>query len=198
MEAGDDDKDSVYNVFWDEEETRKYEVARVEKIDKKDPLKLLSKLENYSKDNLNKMFISDKEELINEIEGFLNQGLTPLERYYKDLKKHFTLPSANLIQTDKMFFFKQLDKIRGAQQQETANIMKKAEIIAKNMLDRMLNNVKTTLKKDLDKVLDDYNKVRAVLSRSEYELKKWKKIAKDQEFAIIEMKLMSTLGKFKY
>jgi len=198
MEAGDDDKDSVYNVFWDEEETRKYEVARVEKIDKKDPLKLLSKLENYSKDNLNKMFISDKEELINEIEGFLNQGLTPLERYYKDLKKHFTLPSANLIQTDKMFFFKQLDKIRGAQQQETANIMKKAEIIAKNMLDRMLNNVKTTLKKDLDKILDDYNKVRAVLSRSEYELKKWKKIAKDQEFAIIEMKLMSTLGKFKY
>jgi len=198
MEAGDDDKDSVYNVFWDEEETRKYEVARVEKIDKKDPLKLLSKLENYSKDNLNKMFISDKEELINEIEGFLNQGLTPLERYYKDLKKHFTLPSANLIQTDKMFFFKQLDKIRGAQQQETANIMKKAEIIAKNMLGRMLNNVKTTLKKDLDKVLDDYNKVRAVLSRSEYELKKWKKIAKDQEFAIIEMKLMSTLGKFKY
>ena len=198
MEAGDDDKDSVYNVFWDEEETRKYEVARVEKIDKKDPLKLLSKLENYSKDNLNKMFISDKEELINEIEGFLNQGLTPLERYYKDLKKHFTLPSANLIQTDKMFFFKQLDKIRGAQQQETANIMKKAEIIAKNMLGRMLTNVKTTLKKDLDKILDDYNKVRAVLSRSEYELKKWKKIAKDQEFAIIEMKLMSTLGKFKY
>ena len=54
--------------------------------EKNDPIKLLERLEEYSNQKLINMSMSDKEALINQIEEFLRQGITPLQKYYDELK----------------------------------------------------------------------------------------------------------------
>lgn len=73
---------------------------------------LLEKLENYSNENLDKLSWDDKEKMLREIEYYLDQGITPLQRYYDKLVKYFSVPSKSLLNYDKKAFYKQLDAVR--------------------------------------------------------------------------------------
>ena len=93
-------------------------------LQKNDPLTLLHKLEEYSAEQLSKLTSEDREGLLKEIEGFLTQGFTPLEKFYNEIKDHFSIPSAQLLEYDKKHFTKQLEKVRQAHKQESANVIK--------------------------------------------------------------------------
>ena len=109
------DVDSMYNVFWEEFEQR--EMRRKERdLDMlNDPMMLLEKLEVYSKNLYRNLSIDDKNELMNQIEHFLDEGVTPLRKYYDELKKQFTVPSKSLMDFEKKQFQKQIALIRKAQ-----------------------------------------------------------------------------------
>ena len=105
----------MYNVFWEEFEQR--EMRRKERdLDMlNDPMMLLEKLEVYSKNLYRNLSIDDKNELMNQIEHFLDEGVTPLRKYYDELKKQFTVPSKSLMDFEKKQFQKQIALIRKAQ-----------------------------------------------------------------------------------
>lgn len=63
--------------------------------------KLLDKLEKFSKDQINKLDPEDQEKMLRTLESTLRQGITPIERYYDDLKDHFKIPSKFLLNYDK-------------------------------------------------------------------------------------------------
>ena len=109
---------SVYQVFW--EEYGMHGTSKTSKFDSslKDPIVLLEKLENYSNENLDKLSLDDKEKMLREIEYYLDQGITPLQRYYDKLVKYFSVPSKALLNYDKQSFYKQIDTVRRCQKQE--------------------------------------------------------------------------------
>ena len=98
------------------------------------PLKLIHKLEEYSKDQLRKLSLENKEILLKEIEVYLKKGITPLEKYYNELKAHFSLPSKNLMNFDRNHFYKQLKAVRISNQQNINNIIKISELAAKKLV----------------------------------------------------------------
>ena len=56
-------------------------------IQKQDPIRLLNRLESYSKQQLVTLPVDDKEVLLSQIESYLLEGITPLEKYYDEIKK---------------------------------------------------------------------------------------------------------------
>lgn len=78
--------DSVEQVYWEDHGQKMRELQRKMMQEKNDPIKLLERLEEYSNQKLINMSMSDKEALINQIEEFLRQGITPLQKYYDELK----------------------------------------------------------------------------------------------------------------
>jgi hypothetical protein len=172
-----------------------FEERKREVLAKNDPLVLLSKLEDYSAQNLKEMSKVDKKDLLEEIEKFLIAGITPLEKYYEELKKYSSLPSEKLLRIDKEFFRKQVQKIRHAHKQDTANVMKKAEMAARRMLEKMMADVKITLKNELDSMVKDYNFMKSTLIQTEFQLDHARSIIKKQEMAIVELKLNKMISK---
>lgn len=109
------DVESVYNVYWEEFEKR--EIRRQEKDTDmlNDPMMLLEKLEVYSKNLYRNLSTDDKNQLVNQIERFLDEGVTPLRKYYDELKVKFSVPSKNLMDFERKEFRKQIGLIRKAQ-----------------------------------------------------------------------------------
>lgn len=109
------DVESVYNVYW--EEFEKSELRRQEKDSDmlNDPMMMLEKLEVYSKNLYRNLSTNDKNQLVNQIEHFLDEGVTPLRKYYDELKTKFIVPSKNLMDFERKEFRKQIGLIRKAQ-----------------------------------------------------------------------------------
>ena len=78
---------SVDNEYWKELWRNKNDANRRRIVDQNDPIALLNKLEGYSNEKLVNMTKSSKEELLIEIDKFLKQGLTPLEKFHDELSK---------------------------------------------------------------------------------------------------------------
>jgi hypothetical protein len=191
-----DDGDSVVNEYWQEYESKQMDQERRKLIDDKDPIKLLNRLEQYSKEELINMSWNDKEEMINQIEHFTKQGVTPLQKFYTELNKHSSLPSTQLIKYDKDFFMTHVQKIRLAQKQETANIMKRAEIAAKKVLEKMMERVKESLHKEMGSILTQFNKVRNQLFDAEVKMAEYNKTLIELELYVIELQFNTIAGKF--
>lgn len=71
--------DSMYNVFWEEFEHRENRRKEKDLRMLNDPVMLLEKLEVYSKNLYRNLSIEDKNELLSQIEHFLDEGVTPLK-----------------------------------------------------------------------------------------------------------------------
>lgn len=87
------DDESVYNTYWEEfEEREKRKVQR--SIDLlHDPMMLLEKMQGYSKNLYKNLTPDDKNQLMRQIEKFLDEGVTPLQKYYDELRSQFSVPS---------------------------------------------------------------------------------------------------------
>jgi len=90
------------------------------KVDKSfcEPIQLLEQLQKYSEVQLKKLPWEDKEQLLWEIELYLAQGITPLQKFYDRLKEYFAVPSRDLLAYDKNYFYKQMAIVRKCQKQE--------------------------------------------------------------------------------
>ncbi|CAI2386281.1 unnamed protein product [Moneuplotes crassus] len=193
MENSSEGYTSVEQEFWEDYDRSKIEKNRQLQRDLKDPIKLLEKLENYGLENLKNIAMSEKEVLLNNIENLLKEGLTPLERFKEELLKHCSLPSSAVIQSDKKFFLKHVEKIRHAHKQDTKNILKKAEITAKRLLEKMSTRVMEALKKEIDGILYEYSRIKSQLVEAEHQLEKYVTIQKDQEMFLIDVQLQTVI-----
>lgn len=128
------DDQSIYNVFWEEFEER--EIKRRERDAEmlKNPMVLLEKLEVYSKNLYRNLNTEDKTELMRQIERFLDEGVTPLQKYYDELKAQFAVPSRDLLNFEKKQFQKQISMIRKAQKKEVDQVKFMAQIKAKEIM----------------------------------------------------------------
>ena len=80
-----------------------------------DPMMLLEKLEVYSNNLYRNLTTNDKNQLVSQIEHFLDEGVTPLRKYYDELKQKFSVPSKSLMDFEKKEFQRQIGLIRKAQ-----------------------------------------------------------------------------------
>jgi len=140
------DDESVYNVYWEEYEKRALKRRERELEMLNDPMNLLAKLETYSKNLYRNLSTDDKQELIRQIETFLDEGVTPLRKYYDELKQQFSLPSKNLLDFERKEFRKQLGVIRKAQKREVKQIKHMAIMRARNIVNNLVEVANNTVK----------------------------------------------------
>ena len=57
---------------------------------------------------------NDKNYLVNQIEHFLDEGVTSLRKYYDELKQKFSVPSKSLMDFEKKEILRQIGLIRKA------------------------------------------------------------------------------------
>ena len=150
-----------------------------------DPLKLLEKLEGYSNDQFDKMNLEDKESLLREIELYLSQGITPLQKYYDQLKEYFSVPSKTLLKFDQNYFYKQVDKVRKAQKEEIKNVKKNAETAARNLIDKIMVAAKETMKIEMTSIIKQFEEMDRELNRKEFKIHQYEQMIKSQEDEII-------------
>ena len=146
-----------------------------------DPVKLINKLENFSQEQLKNLPIENKEALLRQVESYLEQGLTPMQKYYDQLVKQFTLPAKNILKYDQKFFYQQIDVIRKAQGQEIKIVKKEAEIAARKLIEMILANVKIAVKDQLNIILDQFEKLNRDLFKKTVQCDKYEKMMKTQQ-----------------
>ena len=151
------DDESVYNVYWEEFEKRAIRRKEREVEMLNDPMLLLDKLETYSKNLYRNLSSDDKKELMRQIEYFLDEGVTPLKKYYDELKQHFSMPSQNLLEFERNQFKKQISMIRKAQGKEIEQMKHMAMIKAKGVMQNLVDNANQVVKKEMTSIVKQYN-----------------------------------------
>jgi len=114
----------------------------------------------------------DKNQLMNQIEKFLNEGVTPLQKYYDELKSQFNVPSKNLLNFEKQQFQKQISMVRKAQKKELEQMKFMATIKAKKIIELLVDKANITVKKEMNYVLQQFNELsRELFSKDQVILK---------------------------
>lgn len=183
------DDESVYNTYWEEfEEREKRKVQR--SIDLlHDPMILLEKLQGYSKNLYKNLTPDDKNQLLRQIEKFLDEGVTPLQKYYDELRTQFSVPSKNLINFEKKEFRKQLEMIRRAQKKELEQVKYMATVKAKNIVQELIETANITVKKEMTNIVRKFNEISSTLYERDQAILKKDRMLKDQEKEIIDLRL---------
>ena len=188
----DSDDESVYNVYWEEFEKR--EIKRRERDIEmlRDPMMLLEKLQSYSKNLYRNLSTEDKNDLMRQIEKFLDEGVSPLQKYYDELKGQFNVPSRNLINFEKKEFHKQLAMIRKAQKKELDQIRDKhmAQLRTKRVAEELVETANATVKKEMTNIVKQFNQMSKDLYARQKEILKKDEMLKNQEKTINELRLM--------
>jgi len=180
---------SVYNVFWEDFEKR--EIRRREKDLEMlhDPMVLLDKLQGYSKNLYRNLNAEDKSELLSQIEKFLDEGVSPLQKYYDELKSQFNVPSKNLLNHEKKEFHKQVSMIRKAQKKEIDQLKFMTQIKSKEIIERLVETANQTVKKEMTNIIKQYDRMSQDLYTKEQEIIRKDKMMLDQEQIIKDLRL---------
>lgn len=183
------DDESVFNVYWEEFEKR--ELRRRERDIEMlhNPMVLLEKLEVYSKNLYRNLSTDDKNELMRQIENFLDEGVTPLQKYYDELKSQFTVPSKDLLKFEKKEFQKQLSMIRKAQKKEMDQVKYMASVKAKKIVEELVEVANVTVKKEMTNIVKQYDQMSRDLYYKQKEIEMKDKMLRTQEKTIIDLRL---------
>lgn len=186
----DSDDESVYNVYWEEFEKR--EIKRRERDIEmlRDPMMLLEKLQLYSKNLYRNLSTEDKNDLMRQIEKFLDEGVTPLQKYYDELKSQFKVPSKNLIDFERKEFRKQISMVRKAQKKELDQVKHMAQVKAKKVAEELIETANVTVKKEMSNIVKQFDQMSKDLYNQQQEIAKKDKMLKQQEKTINELRLM--------
>jgi hypothetical protein len=124
-----------------------------------------------------------------QMEKFLDEGVTPLQKYYDEMKSQFRLPSKNLMDFERKEFRKQLTVIRKAQKKELAHVKILAISKAKKLVEELIDTANITVKKEMSNIIRQFNEMSKALSEHDHETKKKDKMLKDQEKDIVDLRL---------
>lgn len=180
----------MYNVFWEEFEQRENRRKEKDLQMLNDPMLLLEKLEVYSKNLYRNLSVDDKNELLSQIEHFLEEGVTPLKKYYDELKKKFTVPSKSLIDYEKKEFQRQVGLIRKAQKKEIEQIKYIAEVKAKKIATDLIAVANITVKREMNNIIKQFNQMNKDLINKQEKIDGQEITIKEQEKTINEIRMM--------
>ena len=127
---------------------------------------------------------------MNQIETFLDEGITPFKKYYDELKQHFSVPSTPLLEFERKEFRKQIGMIRKAQKKELDQVKYMAMQKAKGVMHQLVDNANKTVKKEMSEVIKQYNTMSDSLFKIQKELDLKHSLLKTQETTLNELKIM--------
>ncbi|CAI2386912.1 unnamed protein product [Moneuplotes crassus] len=185
----DSDEESVFNCYWEEFEQR--EIKRRERSLQvlHDPMMLLEKLKSYSKNMYKNLSPDDKTQLMNQIERFLDDGVTPLQKYYDEMKTQFNMPSKNLLGYEKKEFRKQVQMIRRAHEKEIDQVKNMAAIKAREIISVVIDTANKTVKKEMTNIIKQFNQMGKDLYDREQRVIMRDTMVADQEKTIQDLKI---------
>ena len=185
----DSDDESVFNVYWEEFEQREKRRTQRSLQILHDPMMLLEKLKSYSKNMYKNLSPDDKSQLLSQIERFLDEGVTPLQKYYDELKSEFNVPSTNLLNFEREQFRKQIGMIRRAQKKELEQVKYMAGIKARKIIEELVDHANATVKKEMINIIKQFNGISKDLFNKEQTILKSSKMMREQEILINDLRL---------
>ena len=111
--------------------------------------------------------------------------MTPLQKYYDQLKQYFSVPSKNLLKFDQNCFYKQIESVRKAQKQEIKNIKKNAEMAARNLIDKIMVAAQETLKIEMISIIKQFEEIEKEVVRKDLKISQFEKMIKAQEEEVV-------------
>ncbi|CAI2386852.1 unnamed protein product [Moneuplotes crassus] len=183
------DEESVFNCYWEEFEQReaKKRERSIEMLH--DPMMLIEKLKSYSKNMYKNLSPDDKTQLMNQIERFLDEGVTPLQKYYDELKGEFNMPSKNLLNYERKEFQKQVQMIRRAHEKEIDQVKNMAGIKARELIHEVIKTANSTVRKEMINLIKQFNQMGKDLYDREQKIVLRDKMICDQEHTINDLKV---------
>ena len=150
---------------------------------------LLEKLKSYSNNMYKNLTPDDKTLLMTQIEKFLEERVTPLQKYYDELKSQFTLPSKNLLNYEKKEFMKQVQMIRKAHQKEIDQIKYMAGVKPKKIMNELVDLANQTVRKEMTILIKQFNQMGKDLYEKEEIIKTKDKMLQKQEKTINDLRI---------
>ncbi|CAI2385850.1 unnamed protein product [Moneuplotes crassus] len=184
---------SLEAIDW--EEFKRDSLNQAENIEELlEPIRLIEKLESYSRDQLSKLSYHDKHKLLQEVNFYLKNGVTPVEKYYEELKSVFKIPSKSLINYDKIHFYKQLKAVRISHSEYVKEIKKQNKIITERLIKKTISNLEEALEKEACRIMYKEQQAKQKIEELTLDNCKCKEMLKDQEEEITRLRQLNKLA----